>query len=789
MTRSSEMKTAHRYRSQTVAAAAWVLIRRPAFWLIVIAFLIQVFFLISALNSEYRVSQSEDNIPSYEPNGKKLWSVRDDLAIAFENDQPNSSIQRLHLDYVKVNKTAGKTTILIGDPTSQSANDSVVPREVPVDRFVRFLDHFHGVQWVSLRTDQLQALPADVFNRMPELRGIEFSADELTPQDLSRLSSLTKIEHLTLAVGWCDYGLQQLATLPNLKSLHLIYRPVKRGRFRKIQATRPFISVENIVSLKALPKLEEIAIQEDGELFNYAFATGLTSDCKDQYEKVVAALQLSPGLKSVYAGQLRNPHGNDLMVKMAEDLPNLAIFPATFDSSMAESATLGNLATIIGLIVLTMHLVTCNSLPQNCLLNGAQTAHLKVYLALVSLLLVLPTATTLLQTYAHWLPVITFEVSLLAVVTSFGVLRSTTVRQSESTASRWKKLTPLLIFPVVGLLVFVWLGNSPYGAWVAKYFCGHYPGTCVLLLAAASIVLASHLRSFLFLHRFWAESGISPVATWAEIQESLTTRKSAMRQQGDIQLEAKNRLSRMSDQWLLRLSSITGSFRQKPRSFVVHCRLWLAAITQTSLPRSVFGIAIVWPLCCLWPFLYEIFTVGPSTLMESSGPGMMIGMMTMGGCFIIFQQWHARRAMFEIEILRPISRNVWRNTVMQSMLFAVGVMSLVAWGQIHLIRLIAGQPFTFSWGVLSLLSVLSATLLATGLNLLALIQRGVVNAAVFLLTALASFTPLIFTAMPASDGTSNFSFWLAIVVSEAILGGLILVAARSKWGHLELANQ
>lgn len=778
-----------RYRPETVTAAVGVLLRRPAVWLVGIALLVQIGLLVSALNNGHRSSDSENNIPDYEPGGKKLWSVRDELALAFERDQPDSSIQRLHLDFVKISESRGRTVILLDDLSSKSGNDAAAFKEIPLAGFIQFLKTFKRVQWVSLRSEQLAVLPSDFFNQMPQLRGIEFTGDELTGEDIRLLSRLKKIEHLTLQASWCDHGLQQLAALPNLKSLHLRTLSFKRTKLGGVTATRRFISVQDIASLKGFPNLEELAIEDNGELFNYAFMTGLAEDNRGHYEKVVGALKLSSTLKSVYVGRLKRPHGDELLEKMAGDLPKLSVHPATYDSSMADWVTLGNLATVLGLGVLTMHLVTCNSAAQNCLLNGASQAHLKVYLTGAALFLLLPTATILLRTHAHWLPVITFQVSLFAFVTLFGGLGSGTVNAAGGTAQWWRWLSAPLVFSVTGLIIFVWLGKGPYGASVAKYFCGHFPLLCQFSFAAAIVMLASHLPSFLNLHRLWAESGRSPATTWAELQGTLKAQQVLHQQNVKTDSAQESGQEHLGDAWLARLNSTAEAFRKNPHSAVVRCRLWLAAFTSMSIPRAIFMAVVIWPLFGLWPLFYELFTVGPSALADASHLTMVIGIVSILGSFMVFMQWYVRRAMFETEILRPVSRSVWRDTVLQSMLFATGLITLIAWGQAHLFRLIAGQHLPLSWVTLSLLSVFAATMLATGLNLWALVQRNVVAAAALVLATLAAFVPLLFTAMPELDGSSNFQVWLVIVVSEGIIGGLILATAWNKWGRLELGNR
>ena len=792
------MKSNSVSRRRTFFAAVRVLLARPAVLLIIAALCVQIGFLVFAVSEGHRTSKTESGIPSHEPDGERLWSVSNDMYDAYQRDQVDPSIQWLHLDYLDIEQTDGKTVVQFRNESTDSESTADDNVQLSVSEFADFLKRIPHIEWVSLRSEQLQALPTELLNDISELKSVSFNTEELTDSDLEGLSRLTNIENLSVEAAWCEGGLSQLAALPNLKSLHLksLHRASRRRRSAPV-TTRPLVSIENISSVMELPVLEELAVQDNGELFNAAFLTGLTSDNRDEYERFVETIKRSSTLQTIYAGYLQGPRSADLFEQMSEEVAHLSVYPAWFNSELAGWATMGNLASCLGLVVLTVHLVTCTGGAQNCLLNGANPSHLKVYLAGVAVFLVLPIITSLLRTHADWLSIVTFEGSLFAVATMFGLMRGGSLAATPDDVSLWKRLTPLLVFPAAALFVFVLIGSKMFEVQVARFFCGRFPIQCVVVLASTVIIVRANLKHFLNMHRVMAENGVNPASSWAEYSQVAALQYEMLLQQAEDKANAKNgTTNRKEDAWQVRLKSIVEQLNQKPESVFAGCRFWLAAGTSLSSYRKLVLLCLMWPLYTAWPALLP-FLKGNGNFAAFANPAQL-GLM-MGGMIFLFtgavvMHLYSRRSMFESEILKPVTRSTWRNRAVQSLLFATGLIILTSWSQVTLLRLIVGQSLPLNWIVLSFVSVFATALLTTGLNLWALAQSHVVAAALLVIAGLAASAPLMSLSIPGREeflhgGSSQFAIWLAVVIGELILGSVAFKTAWTKWGNLELAQQ
>lgn len=778
-------------RRQPFQVAFGVLLRRPAALLIGLSLLILSALLIEAIADGTRTSRQEENIPSYEPSGGQLVFI-EQWQKAMQNDQPDLSMRRLKLDFLGTQQVDGETRLLVED-IRPSANSDPDVAETGASKSLRtIIRKFPNTQWVSLREEHLASLPIEELNELADLNTIEFTTDTLTPEHLVGLSRFSKIQNLTVEAIWCNADLGDLAGLKNLRSLHLQTRYPQRGQNRDGDDQQEFMTLDHIMRLAAVPTLEELVIQDHGEFLNDAWLTGLTVDNKALYEQFVDVLRTFPSLKTLYIGRLAKPHGDKLCAKISKDLPELSIHPAAFDPSMAFSMGMVSLLLCLGLFVATSHLMTCNSLGQNCLLTGAREGHLKVYLMVAAVLLTLSALIVMLNTFAQWLPVITFELSAFALITALVMAPAPMQVPASGTKHPARQFIPLLFLPLTGFVVFAWMGNQFWGAHVANLFLGNFPLLCMVVTTSAVVLLVHNLYSFLDVHRLWAENGLPPAASWPEFQESFAIHSQQMIQVG---LDAQQRHAGrpVADRWLNQLQILVSRARLRPTSWIPGCRVWLAAMMPAGMARTIIKFVVVWPIIMLWPLLLNFVTEGTfdATDLSQLSVLLMTGFLLMG--IFIVMGWHGRQAMYATEILRPVRRSAWRKTVLSTMLATVGVMSVIVWGQIQLVRWLAEQDLVSAWNGLSFLSLLAAILFATGAFLTGLICRRLIFAAPLILIGLLAYVPVgLITIAQTSESTAvdlpSFPTLLIIIVVEFVVGGIILKAAWNRWARLELAD-
>lgn len=784
------MQDQHSSKSRLFFAAANVLIRRPAALLIGLSLLILTVLLIEALLGDSRTVSTRSNTPEYEPSGGKLF-IPEEWRAALEDDHPNLDVRRLQFAFLDVQSVAGEPVLILGDIGVRPASGSESEEPLTTKSLSAITQMFPNTQWVSLREEHLTSLPISDFISLKNLDSVEFTTDTLKTEHLSLLSRLPKIRNLTLEATWCDADLAQLADMKNLRSLHLEARDHRRRQQSDADNAEKLITMDHIAQLHELPYLEQLSLNDRDELLKYASSVGLNTNNLATYEQFVKSIRTFPSLKTLYVGKMERPFGNKLLSRMKSDLPNLSIYPATFDSEMALLMGLIGLTMFVGLFVATSHVVMCNSLEQNCLLTGAQKAHLKVYFSIAAVLMTLAAFVVLLKTFAHWSSVVTFLLAVLGLVSSFAKSPSGVQRKSSTLEPAHRKFLTALYLPLTGLVVFVWMGNGFWGAQVAEYFCGQYPLWCLTLTACSILLIIHNAKSLLNVHRLWAESGLTPGTTWRELQESLVRQQNQVMQR-NIEAQQLRTGKTICDRWSMQLHNLVANLRRNPTSLILRCRLWIAAVAPAGILWPLICFSVIPPMLILWPVLWQLLAGGMSDTATSGFLStMLLSELLVLGIFVVMI-WHGRQAMYETEILRPVRRSVWRRTVFTSLLATVGVLSSFVWGQIQFIRWLCSFDFNSAWAGLSLVSLVSAILFATASFLLGLIARRVVFAASLILIGLLAYVPMgIIMAAQVSDASALdlFSFPTLLVISlvEFVVGAITLNTAWKSWARLEVA--
>lgn len=772
-------------------AAFGVLFWRPAALLIWLLLLVLSCLIVKAIVDGERTTTHTDNTPSHKPSGTQLF-LAEEWQQALKTETPDLAVRRLRMEFLMTQLVAGETKLEFGvvqrNP-NQRTDIATVKSTVGLSEIVR---KFPKTQWISIQERHLASLPIHELNELTDLVSINFSADTLKPQHLTQLSQLSKIQNLTIEATRCNADLGDLTKLKNLRSLHLDASRLERSSNQDQPLPPKLVFPNHIDQLASVPNLEELVIQDRDEFLDYAAVTGLTADNKALYEQFVKSIRTFPALKTLYVGRMARPFGDKLLAQMSADLPAISIRPAAFDSFMAFSIGIVSFLMFGGLFIATSHLMMCNSLEQNCLLTGARQGQLKVFLSVAAVLLTVSALLVMLNTFAELLPVLTFELSVVALVTAFVGAQGGTQGKVSGTQHFGQRWIPLLYFPLVGLVTFVWMGSIFWGAHVAKFLCGHFPMLCIAIGACAAVLLAKNIQSLLNVHRAWAEAGLPPAASWRELQESFATQQHQLLQIGE---EAKLVHSGrpVADRWLNQLDALVTKVRLHPTSRRLRCQLWLAAMIPTGFVRTIVKFTLFWPVMVLWPMFWELFTNGASDALHSGHVSIMLMTgIVLVGIFVVIT-WHGRQAMFATEILRPVRRSVWRRTVFSSFLATVGILSGIVWGQIQLVNWLAEQDVFSIWTGLSLLSLLSAIVFATALFLTGLICQQVILAAVLIIIGLLAYVPMgIITAAQTNTAVAidfpSFSTLLVVIMIELVVGAVMLNFAWKRWARLEVAT-
>ena len=778
---TSENSTASRRMRRLQTRAAWrVFLKRP---MTIAILLIQLFLFLITLTSIADNQSAEDlactglrsNAPAH-PRGIGTRLVQtEDFRRYFESGETAYSITGLDFRLsASINPREGSSFLMLRRIRS-GASGPQIAESVPFEQVGRLMLQFPNVQWIRFRGQQLRKTSPEVLNQLRELETIELESFSVNIRDVERLSQITSLRHLTLTALWCDVDLSLLKRLPSLTSVHLTsgsMSSTERGR-------KSLLSKDHVTELAQLPHLKELVLESDTLLTGARRSTDtLTDEESRKVSEFANVLSAATELRTVYVGSQHTASARLALRQLRTALPQVSVRPAWSSGQRGPVLMPAIAACLFSIGMVAFHFLACSSVPQSVLIPGSHAASQRVFLLVLLILLVcqLP----FLIMVAEISPVAAVAAWLAGATLTLKAVSETYAGANPSERPRVQMSWMILVMVPMAM----GLTSLLFGDRIEWFMYGEQPRVAGGIIVVSLCFMFRAVRSFAATHTRWAENGMAPAATVQEVFENF---KSLQQKSAKL-----SRVERIGAAWQTRLGNLKASAADCRYSFCRRTRLWMMAMSPMSLWQIVWRIGLIVPLSFL-PMLTGNYLSGASLTTQSPMLMPLAAMGILGGGVVTPISLYGRFSVFASEVLRPVSRSAWRETVLSSIVLLTIGFNLSVWLLVNVIGVALGAGIEPVWLILSLLATIAFSLVGASLVAwLIAVRRVVFSAGCVVVYAVAS-TPVIATLTGGRGPTGNVysdfpspAFWLTIIAAELLVGILIFALAWRRLATIEL---
>ncbi|MGV3485347.1 MAG: leucine-rich repeat domain-containing protein [Planctomycetaceae bacterium] len=565
------------------------------------------------------------------------------------------------------------------------------------------LTQFPNLQTICFDRQQLTEVQPATLDSLKKLTSLQVQDHPITDDHLQAIADIKSLEYLSLQTIDLPASLVPLASLPRLRTLSL-----SAGSY--IMTDRSVDSPyrrQTLAQMHSLPALQELVLKPP-YLPGIGYFGGSTSPdpACDPVLKLNAAevLKGHPSLTHLWIGARERAEERVGLERVADELPGVQVSSAVHDTGKTAKAGLAAATLVLALAVWMLQLTSHFSGPASQCVPHFASRHLSLF-ALLALSSVVIVAVPLHTQGIHWLStaaVLTFAVAVVTLThASWAVF--------EMRPTRWINNVPAVIWVCLILLPFLFYSSTRLSDLASQFFIGQYPAAAAIMLLASAAVSVAGLAAFSVQHRIWAEQSLQPATTIRQLGERVSS--IALRRQGD------RFLSEPIARWNRKLTVVSRRFAQGSPGAAE--RMWQLGQAPVPLLRMAILIAVLSGLWC-W------FGGARSAMAMQAAVHYSVFMMIATALLGISISCLTRRATLALDLLRPIDRSRWIQSVFTSVLVQVsGAMILALLTAVVQLSIFLAWPSvdTFIRGLIAM-AALSA--MATGSILLATINRSMV---------------------------------------------------------------